>query len=77
MTAKTSVLQALAFASLAAQAAASPDFVANIQPILEQNCLRCHNEDDAKGGLRMDTYEAIMEGGDTADALVPGNPAAS
>lgn len=75
--AKPFVFPALAFAALAAQAAASPDFVANIQPILEQNCLRCHNEDDAKGGLRMDTYQAIMEGGDTADALVPGNPAAS
>lgn len=77
MSAKTPVLHALVFAALTSQAAASPDFVANIQPILEQNCLRCHNEDDAKGGLRMDTYEAIMEGGDTADALVPGNPAAS
>jgi len=83
MSAKPSVFHALAVAALASQAAArpdfiaKPDFVADIQPILESNCLRCHNEDDAKGGLRMDTHAAIMEGGDTADAIVPGDPAAS
>lgn len=77
MPAKPTVFPALALAALASQAAASPDFAADIQPILERNCLRCHNEDDAKGGLRMDTHAAIMEGGDTADALVPGDPAAS
>jgi len=54
--------------------AASPDFKEEIQPILELNCVRCHNEDKVKGGLRMDTYEKIMVGGDTADAIVPGKP---
>ena len=53
---------------------ASPDFKEEIQPILELNCVRCHNEDKVKGGLRMDTYEKIMEGGDTADAIVRENP---
>ncbi|MDG1072784.1 MAG: DUF1553 domain-containing protein [Akkermansiaceae bacterium] len=54
--------------------AASPDFREDIQPILESHCVRCHSESKVKGGLRMDTYEKIMEGGDTADAIVPGNP---
>ena len=57
--------------------ATSPDFVADIKPILERNCVRCHNADKTKGGLRMDTYELMMEGGDTADAIVPGDPATS
>lgn len=75
---KTSVLQALALVATAFPASAtSPDFVAEIQPILERNCVRCHNADKTKGGLRMDTYDLIMEGGDTADAIVPGDPAAS
>ncbi|MFK7851719.1 MAG: DUF1549 domain-containing protein [Akkermansiaceae bacterium] len=52
----------------------APDFVNDVQPILERNCVRCHNPEKIKGGLRMDTYEAIMEGGDSADALVPGKP---
>ena len=48
--------------------AASPDFREDIQPILESNCVRCHSESKVKGGLRLDTHEMIMEGGDTADA---------
>ena len=56
---------------------AAPDFIKDIQPILERNCVRCHDADKTKGGLRMDTHELIMEGGDTADAIVPGDPAAS
>ncbi len=71
-------LRSLAFAGLSVQAAiAAPDFTEDIQPILERNCVRCHDADKTKGGLRMDTYELIMEGGDTADAIVPGDPAAS
>jgi len=63
---------------LAIQAvAAAPDFVKDIQPILERNCMRCHDAEKNKGGLRMDTHELIMEGGDSGDAIVPGNPAAS
>lgn len=53
--------------------ASGPDFVTLIQPILEQNCVRCHNAEQSKGGLRMDTHEAILQGGDSGEALVPGN----
>ncbi|MGC6567213.1 MAG: DUF1553 domain-containing protein [Akkermansiaceae bacterium] len=66
------VLSFLATASMVS--ASAPDFREQIQPILETNCVRCHNKDKVKGGLRMDTYEKIMEGGDTADAIVPGKP---
>jgi mono/diheme cytochrome c family protein len=57
--------------------AAAPDFREQIQPILESNCVRCHSATKVKGGLRMDTFEKLIEGGETADALVPGNPAKS
>ncbi|MEX1047934.1 MAG: DUF1553 domain-containing protein [Akkermansiaceae bacterium] len=53
------------------------DFRRDIQPILEKSCVRCHGGERAKGGLRMDTHERIMEGGDTTAAIVPGNPQAS
>jgi hypothetical protein len=53
------------------------DFQRDIQPILERHCLRCHNGGKARGGLRMETYGQIMKGGDTADAIVPGDPLAS
>jgi hypothetical protein len=54
--------------------AAGPDFAAQIQPILELNCVRCHNGEKDKGGLRMDTLKGLLEGGDTAEAVVPGDP---
>ena len=54
--------------------AAGPDFKTEVQPILERNCVRCHTESKVKGGLRIDTYKKLMEGGDTADAVVPGKP---
>lgn len=69
-----------ASASLAAAVSATaevPDFRERIQPILEENCVRCHNAEKTKGDLRMDTYEALMEGGSSAEAVVPGDPEAS
>lgn len=57
--------------------AAVPDFRQQIQPILESNCVRCHTASKIKGGLRMDTHEKFLEGGDTAEAVVPGNSAKS
>ena len=54
--------------------AAGPDFAAQIQPILELNCVRCHNGEKDKGGLRMDTLKGLLDGGDTAEAVVPGDP---
>lgn len=74
---KTSQLITLTLAAIAGALptfAAPPDFKKEVQPILETNCVRCHTESKVKGGLRIDTYERLMEGGDTADAVVPGKP---
>jgi mono/diheme cytochrome c family protein len=65
------------FATALPAFSADPDFREQIQPILETNCVRCHTESKVKGGLRMDTYEKLMEGGETADAVIPGDSAKS
>ena len=39
------------------------DFVKNVQPILEQQCVSCHSGDDAKGGLDLTTREMAMDSG--------------
>jgi len=50
------------------------DFVKDIQPIFEMNCLSCHKEGNKKGGLRMDTKELAFGGGDSGKGVVPGKP---
>ena len=54
--------------------AADVDFVKDIKPILEQNCTKCHGEEQKKGGLRLHTKADAMKGGDEGAALVPGQP---
>lgn len=60
-----------------ATAAAADDqlvFQQVILPVLDSKCNSCHNEDKSKGGLRMDTYELLMQGGDSGDNIVAGKP---
>lgn len=52
-------------------------FQKDVLPILQEECFRCHGEKD-KGGLKLDTREAALRGGDSEiPAIVPGDPAAS
>lgn len=53
------------------------DFVKDIQPILELNCVSCHTEGHAKGGLRLDTKAEAFKGGANGNAIVPGKSSAS
>ena len=55
-------------------AAAAPDFVSEIQPILERHCVRCHNPDKTKGDLLLHTHAGMMDGGTEEEAVVPGEP---
>lgn len=50
------------------------DFVSQVKPILEATCLSCHGADRPKGGLRIDTLAATLEGGDYGPVLKPGKP---
>jgi mono/diheme cytochrome c family protein len=47
-----------------------------VEPILEDNCYSCHAESQS-GGLRLDTFQAILKGGGRGPALVPGDPETS
>ncbi|MEN9284724.1 MAG: hypothetical protein RLZZ179_2217 [Verrucomicrobiota bacterium] len=46
-------------------------FVRDIQPILEQNCVSCHKPDKDEGGLDMTTAANCLKGGDSGAGLVP------
>jgi cytochrome c553 len=64
----------------AATAAATPQqvefFEAKIRPLLVESCFDCHTADE-KGGLRLDSRQAILKGGESGPAVVPGDPDAS
>ena len=54
-------------------------FEAKIRPLLLGRCLNCHSDDGSRvrAGLRLDTHDQLLIGGDTGPAIVPGNPDAS
>lgn len=52
-------------------------FPAVIQPLLQTRCGACHNPEKRKGGLRVDTLEALQHGGKNGPVIVAGNAAQS
>ena len=53
--------------------AASPDFFeTRIRPVLANNCYSCHTGSQL-GGLRLDSRDAMLKGGKSGPALVPGD----
>jgi len=54
-------------------------FESRIRPVLVKECYECHSAESgkAKGGLQLDTRDAVREGGDSGAAVVPGDPGAS
>ncbi len=49
-------------------------FEKNVRPILAARCQGCHGPAKQKGGLRLDARSALIAGGSTGPAIVPGNP---
>lgn len=54
-------------------------FREKIEPVLVSECYECHSSraEKVKGGLRLDSRAAMLEGGDTGPAVVPGEVDAS
>ena len=48
-------------------------FESKIRPVLFDTCGECHL-DDENGGLRIDSREALVKGGENGPAVVPGDP---
>lgn len=46
-----------------ARADAKIDFKKDIEPIFQQNCIKCHGPEKQKGDLRLDSKAAAMKGG--------------
>ncbi len=52
-------------------------FEKRIRPVLHEQCVKCHGPEKQKAGLRVDSREALLRGGDSGPALVPGDAAVS
>ncbi len=46
---------------------------ADIKPIFEKSCFKCHGADKQKGKLRLDSLEAAMKGGENAPEIIAGH----
>jgi len=72
-----------AAATASAQEASPPTaegiefFETNVRPVLAEHCVECHGPDKQKNGLRLDTREAFLKGGDQGPLVQAGNPGAS
>ena len=49
-------------------------FEKRVRPLLADRCYECHGEKKQKGGLRLDSAAAVLQGGDSGPALVAGKP---
>jgi hypothetical protein len=52
-------------------------FETSVRPVLAEHCYSCHGPDKEKGGFRLDARAAVLKGGDTGPAIVPGDAAGS
>jgi mono/diheme cytochrome c family protein len=68
-------MRALFGVSAAASRANGDSFYANrIDPIFDANCATCHRAGKSKGGLRLDSYQQLMRGGNDGPVVVRGDP---
>ncbi|HEY7329893.1 MAG TPA: PSD1 and planctomycete cytochrome C domain-containing protein [Gemmataceae bacterium] len=67
----------MALAGSLAQAADETFFRRQVAPLLEQHCLRCHDQKLRRGGLSLATAADLAAGGDSGPTVVSGKPSES
>jgi len=53
------------------------DFATEVKPIFEATCIRCHGRGRDRGGLRIDSRDTLLKGGDSGPAAIAGKSADS
>lgn len=48
-------------------------YVDHVLPIFRARCTSCHNSSDQRGGLALDSYTQMMQGGSSGDVIEPGD----
>jgi formylglycine-generating enzyme required for sulfatase activity len=60
--------------AIAAPSLAAVDFVKDVQPILETNCVSCHSGEKVEGGLDLSSRATAFKGGSDSAAIAPFKP---
>jgi WD40 repeat protein len=55
----------------------APSYAKQVKPFFARYCLECHGGRDPEGGLVLETYKGLADGGDHGAVLTPGKPDAS
>lgn len=50
------------------------NFNDQVSAVFRSRCNSCHNADQKKGGLNLETYSSMMQGGGSGKAVEPGDP---
>jgi mono/diheme cytochrome c family protein len=82
MLARTFILISAAWAAAFAATpnaaiAPVPKRFASIAPIFKNHCIACHAGKNASGGIRLDSYEGLMKGGEHGKVIVKNKPESS
>src|SRR5687768_688201 len=68
---------AIAALFLLASAAPAADYTRDVKPLFARYCVSCHGPGQQRAGLRLDTAAAVLQGGNSGPAVVPGRADAS
>jgi uncharacterized protein with WD repeat len=54
-----------------------PSYAKRVEPIFLEKCVACHNHTVRQGGLNLESYEALMNGGKHGPSVAPGKSSES
>lgn len=72
-----SLLCLMPASAIAQEASEKITYEDHVRPILRQHCFSCHNQNEKKGGLALDSYGATIEGGAGGEVVFDGDSGSS
>ena len=55
----------------------NPDYDQDVKPLMVRSCVSCHNGESKRGGLRLDSVQAMLKGGNSGPSVVAGKASQS
>jgi WD40 repeat protein len=67
-------LALLGFSAKIAAGPPAPSYAKDVKPFLAKYCLECHNAEKLRGGLNMELFKTLEQGGEDGPVFVAGKP---